>query len=432
MADLPITGGGVAAVFANALAQPLGTQQQSWATQIATGYIGDGARCILKRGGSTVYNDTFTGSPVANADGSIVMPAVLSPPAATNVAADIHTGVWTCRIEKASDATRSITGTLGPPGSGADFILSIDLDGTTGMSVGSIVFNPPGGLDVGYVPPSTGVPIYSAQTTVEDMGLGNSFPAFGFGASWSTWPNPAFVAWGNRGIFEEQADWVRNQGGVPGGAWRYFNKWMVPYLGAAHNAINLRVRFEKQKFLGRRRSTGNWEAILTGNADSIFWFPASLGGAIAIPGQLDYRKVNGGSEVMIQNTPNVAENTRYVHHGMWTGHFFFDPTPFDALMHSALCTLVLDNPAGVDQRANARVGMAMGGDCFPTSAGYNGIKPANTPAWAHSRIKQLTSSPQWCTTANLSNARQDYVGPNASVSVQSFLDRPPPRALVEA
>lgn len=432
MPDLAITGGGVAATYAAALGQTLGTQESYWGNAIATNYVGAAALIILKRNGSTVYEDAFTGSPTVTAEGAVVMPLALSPPAATHLAADIQTGTWTARVQKASDATRGIDGTCGPPGSGADFILSIDLDGTTAMAVAAIVFNAPSGLDAGYVPPSTGIPVYSPQTTIDDMGLANSFAAFGFGASWSVWPNPGFVAWGNRGIFEEQADWVRNQSGLPGGAWRYWNMWMVPYLGAAHNATNLRTRVEKAKFMGRRRTTGNWEIILQASEGSYTWFPASLGGAIAIPGSIDRRIVSGGSEVLIQNTPNVAESTRYVHHGLWTGHFYFDPTPFDALMHIMLAGLVLDNPAGTDSRANARVGMAMGGDCFPTSAGYNGIRPRNTPAWAHSRIKQLTTAKQWCSTANLTNARQDYTGPNASVSVASFLQRPPPRALVEA
>ncbi len=443
MPDLQISGGGVAAIHADALEETLGDQKAYWSDAIRSAYIGANPKIFLKRNGTTVYQTTFTGSATTNGDGDIQMPGALGGSPAVHSAADIDSGAWTCRIEKADDSAKAIEGTLGPPGSGAEFILSRDLDGSTAVTVGTLVLHAPSTLDFGYVPGGGGgdVPAYDPQTTVNDMGLDNDSTAMGFSNAWSTGyigstkVTPGFVAFGNRGIPSEQAPWFTQQSGVQpymGVPWRYQIPWMVPYVGAAHNCENLGVLVERGKFLGRRRSDGAW--VITRSANGGYsWFPASMSNATQIPGSIQSRSggVNG-SVVQFDNTPQRPANQRYVHHGVWGGLQYFDPTPYDAILHVMTAQLVLWNAAGVDQRSSSMVVMGMGGDSYPTTGGFSALGGANLPPFAGSRLKRITATKQWFSACNLSNCRQDYVGPNASVSVQSFLNNPPPRALVEA
>lgn len=438
MPDAQITGGGVAAIHTAALLETLGTQKASWSDDIRAGYIGSGSKVFLRRNGTLQYETTFTGAATTDGNGDIVMPGVLAAPS-TNLAADIDTGEWEMRIEHASDASKGINGTLGPPGSGANFILSKDTDGTNAVTAGTVKLLAPDTLDVGAG--GGDVPVYSPQTTINDMGLANDAVAFGFPNAWSTGlingqvVTPGFVAFGNRGIPGEQAAWFTSQVGVQpymGIPWRYSLPWFVPYVGPAHDAENLGVLVERGKYLARRRSDGVWVVVRAANG-GYSWFPASMANATGIPGTV--QSIPGGTNgsiAQIDNTLQKPASQRYVHHGVWGGVQYLDLTPYDALLHVMVAQLVLWNPAGVDERSTAELVMGMGGDSYPTSGGFSALGGANLPPFAGSRLKKITSTKQWFSVCNLSNARQDYVGANASISVQSFLDNPPPRALVEA
>ena len=134
------------------------------------------------------------------------------------------------------------------------------------------------------------------------------------------------------------------------------------------------------------------------------------------------------------NIFDLPYDQQYATHGAWGPQQYLDAAPYDCLMHICMAQLVLDNPAGVDERANAKWLMQMGGDFYPAQGGNQSLfgRFIAFPGFSASRLKYVTSTPQWFSTSNLSNARQDYIGPNSSVTVASFLANPPPRSLVEA
>ena len=442
MPDLEISGGGVASIHSTALAATLGTQKTTWSNAIRAAYIGTNAKLILKRNGSTVYSTTFSGAASTNADGNIVLPTSLGS-VVSNVAADIDSGTWTARIELASDSSKGITGTLGPPGAGKDFSLSADTDGTTPATVGSIILQAPSTLDVGYVPPGVGsIPVYGAQTTVDDMGLANDFNADQHSAPWATGRlpdgtivKPAAVVMGTRGEPSEMEAWWKNDSRtIPyqGYSWRYFTNWMVIFWGAGHSGSNLAARITRAKMLGRRRSDGQWVLLWKASSqlttEAYDWFRASVGNVVGYPGALQSRTPESDVIEVFMGNPKTNVPP-YSTHGTWGGLRSFDPTPYDCIWTGMVGSLVLWNPAGTDDRSGSQLVMHVGGDYYPTG----GHTPdAAYPSCGISRLVRLSETPRWHTMATLLNARQAYTGPTSAVSVQSFLSNPPPRALVEA
>ncbi|MBX3703988.1 MAG: hypothetical protein KF822_09460 [Steroidobacteraceae bacterium] len=431
MPDAQITGGGVAAIHTAALLETLGTQKAAWSDDIRSGYIGSAAKLILKRNGTKQYETTFTGAATTDGDGNILMPGALAAPS-THLAADIDTGTWTLRIEKASDSSKGIDGTLGPPGSDANFILSKDTDGSNAITAGTIKLLAPATLDVGAG--AGDLPAYSAQGTVSDMGLANDFNAYGSNTPWATGMSggqvvpPAAVVMGNRGRANELESWWTGLSEAQPylNKWNYFLLWMVGFFGGGHVGGNNAIKVWKAKKLARRRSDGQW--VLIRAASSYEWFPAALAGATQIPGSVNTQAPAPGISVVEMGDP-MARANKYVTHGLWGGINAFDQDSYDCILHAMCASLELWNPAGSDNRATSQITLQMGADYYPVN--YGGALPWY-PGCGLSRLKAVTPTKQWFTFANLSNARQAYIGQNASVSVSSFLNNPPPRALVEA
>lgn len=453
MADLPIKGGGVAALHAAALLEDLGDQKNYWSTQVISAYIGADPKLILHRAGVKVYEDTWDGTPTVDG-GDILMPNALAGTPGTNSAADIDSGTWTLTIEKASDSSKGIGPCpLGKAGAGLAFSLAGDLDGTLLVTQsGTIRLGAPDTLDAGFVEPETGIPAYSPQVTVDDMGLHNDAKGFGASNYYVTADQPgqvpAAVSFGVRQNPQEQADWIRAElqnTSYWNILWRYMYPWSYTFTAEGHSATNLRLRISKAKFLVRNRASKQWSAFMSAaGASSYSWAAAALanGQSLDQAPDLSVRTAGAGAEILVPNMFALAANQRYNLHGFWAGQTYMDCSSYDCIMHICLAQLVLDNPAGVDQRANARLMMHLGGDFYPAQGGNNSSgglfgRFIPFPGFAASRLKFVTATPKWFASANLLNARQDYnmpagATPPNSISVDSFLLNPPPRALVEA
>jgi hypothetical protein len=437
MPDIAIRGGGVAALHTAALAEPLGDQRDYWSTNVISTYIGANAILELWRSGVKVYADTLSGTPTVTSNGAIQLPAALTPPAVTNLAADIDTGTWTFRLVKAADATKYLEGTVGKTGSGANLILSMDLDGTATITVEAILLEPPADLDAGYVPPGTGIPVYSAQSTVNDMGLQNDHNAYDY-AGWNqpAWASglqngvqvpPGSVVMGNRGRPDELESWWTSQSFAQAHMypWRRYLPWWVILFGAGHTGDNNAVKTSRVKMLGRRRSDGVWVVITTPSSHG--WEPWDPTGNNDLSGA--YMPVSvpaaGTSIVYVGNPLSRTDSQQFFPHG-YGSVIDFDPTPYDCIMVAGLMSLELWNPAGADNRGTSQITYQLGGDYYPNA------KLPWYPGAGASRLIKVTSTPRWCSFANLSNCRQSYIGPNSSVTTSSFLQNPPPRSLVEA
>lgn len=451
MADVAILGGGVASLYSTALSQTLGTQKTYYATQVNSTYVGSNPKLQLWRDGTKVFERALSGA-AAITDGTIVLPTTWSGSATTHDAADIDSGAWLFRLVNASDGSKYLEGSAGKPGSGAHLIVSRDLDGTLDPVINDpIVFQTSSSLDADYVPPGTGIPLYSPQTTVDDMGLPNDAKGYGASNYYVTADQPgdvpAAVSFGVRQNPKEQADWIRGElqnTSYWNILWRYMYPWLYTFTVTGHNATNIRLRISKAKLLVRNRSTKQWSVFMSATSNSYSWAAAALGNGQSLDDYptLNVRSANGGTEVVVPNMFSLAANQRYNLHGFWAGQTYLDASSYDCIMHSCLAQLVLDNPAGADDRANAKLMMHLGGDFYPAQGGNNSSgglfgRFIPFPGFASSRLKFVTATPKWFGDATLLNARQDYITlPGTTVdnaiSVQSFLANPPPQSLIEA
>lgn len=109
-----------------------GQKNAAWCGAIAAG-IGSGYRIVARRDGVVVLDVSMSGS-LSSVYGGL---AIANSYATLNtlLSADIDTGTWTLRIEKASDAATYLQGSIGR--SGTDFILSADLSADDPFSLGA-------------------------------------------------------------------------------------------------------------------------------------------------------------------------------------------------------------------------------------------------------------------------------------------------------
>lgn len=132
------TSGLLSAANAAASGAADGAKNAAFCGAIATG-IGSGYKIVARRNGEVVLSLTMSGSLSASGAGLAIPNSYGSLD--TLLAADIDTGSWTLRVEKASDPAVYLEGTLGR--SGTDFILSDDLDPAKGFAISGLTLRSP-------------------------------------------------------------------------------------------------------------------------------------------------------------------------------------------------------------------------------------------------------------------------------------------------
>ena len=118
----------LATANAAAASAPDGSKNAAFCGALSTG-IGSGYKLVARRDGVIVLSMTMSGSLASSSYGLSIPDDYATLTVLT--AADIDTGSWTLRIEKASDAAVYLHGTLGT--AGTDFTLSADLDPAVGI-----------------------------------------------------------------------------------------------------------------------------------------------------------------------------------------------------------------------------------------------------------------------------------------------------------
>lgn len=404
-----------------------GAKNAAYLNAISTA-IGANYKVLLKREGSTVYTGTATGS-LSVAAGQIALPTSLG--SVTVSAADIDTGSWVIRVEKAADSAVYFQSTLTPTSGSGPFYLTADLESSGTLTLGSLVFASPE-FDTEA---SSGD---SVDKIISDMGNENDAAAIGIDSYpsqskyiWNANPaltnvTPGFTAFGNRWRIDEQADWVRNNTSIPaqyrtypGSQCKYIDLWYVISDASGHSANNTRVKVEAASLKLRNASSKVWTTPIS--QDSTGQFYASKSSVQSIGGSPDVRTVGNTKEILVP-----AGVWNYTIHGIVAAKYYVDISLYDAVLVTYKVSLVVDNPALTDDRASAKVLIWAGADVFPTERGWDDLNGQNLPAFAHSRLMFVTSTPQFIHACNLSNARQDYTGPNASITVESLRQYPPP------
>lgn len=433
--EIQAVGIDVEAIMADALLEPIGSQKAYYVNQLITA-LGANPKIRFSRDGTPVYADVAS-TVLQHVSGNLKFPANWGGSPSPHLAADIDTGTWIAEIEKAADSGVKLLLTAGPVGSDTHMRIDRDLDGSSLITPGDMLFAAPASLDVGA--PPVGDPNLLVDTVIDDMGLLNDDAAFGNNSWWSRNPPPgignAFNAWGTNWDAAVQAEWFANQDWVQsiiqGGTryWRYLLPWFVPYIGDTHAGSNHAVRFWKFKLFARRRSDGGWVMLRSDDAgSSTGWSRATLGAAIATGQPIDVEYGPSAVKMRCLNIFNPAEvpaNQQFVHHGWWSSPQYMDETQYDLIIHAVLASLELWNPQGEDNRDQASIVLAMGGDTYPSATWRPGAGRI-VPAFCHSRLKKVRVQPTWHTCATLLNCYQDHRGPTAGASVSSLRLNPWP------
>ncbi len=165
------------AAIAAANAAAIGSQDAAYLDSLISA-IGANYKRVLRRDGSTVWTGTASGS--LTRTGSTLNIAAITANASAD--ADIDTGTWTHRIEKASDATVYIESEVGPTGSGKPGILSNDLVSGASATLSAATMSGPG-----FDTATNGIlTLTQAYAAVGDL---NSFPPGNLQSG--TWPRSA-------------------------------------------------------------------------------------------------------------------------------------------------------------------------------------------------------------------------------------------------
>lgn len=308
----------------------------SWGTA-----IGSNADVILYRNGTPVWEAALTGAlPVVGP--SIVITAATQSSVSV---ADIDTGTWELRVEKSTDSAIYIGATVTAATVAESFRLSADLAADSTVSI-NITFNAPALDTVGGVGGDTGSGITLAllqsdvnQSLAHEMYLHGVPPEWSWGShanlavganppQLAGWGSPAFVVWG-------VASTERNN--VPG-----VHNWRL--------AVHSMLSFEKRGGQWMRQSS-DWH---TPPCPGAMYTDYETNASVAA----NKRETNGYSEIKFPNNGGSF-------------HFFTDRTPVGSTgaQHRATlinASLTLDNPAGIDDRAAARVVVLASGDYWKT------------------------------------------------------------------
>lgn len=355
----------LATANAAAASAPDGSKNAAFCGALSTG-IGSGYKLVARRDGVIVLSMTMSGSLASSSYGLSIPDDYATLTVLT--AADIDTGSWTLRIEKASDAAVHLEGTLGR--SGTDFVMSASLTADSTIALAGIYLRSPA-IDTPSAP-SSSLTLATMKSDVDtslqhdyllhsvppewDWGSG---PRPGAGANPpSGWASaPVFVPWGIISSERENPPGPHN--------------WRVAIHSVHHH----------------ERRGGSWSVI---RSDAC---PPCAGALYTdyetnanIPA--NKRETGGFSEVWIPNTG---------------GEFHFYPSPRHAVQVSGAehrvvlikLALTLDNPLGDDDRAAAHVTALAAGDYWISeSAGWSPDFSANYDYWI-GRARTLALYPTW-------------------------------------
>lgn len=301
--------------------------------------IGADAKVVLYREASAVWTATVSGAlPIV---GTAIFITAVSQVSVS--AADIDTGDWEVRVEKAADDTVYFGATVSKDGDTNEFALSDDLGSDDDITV-SLTFHAPD-LDSnggGGEPLALTLSIMKGdvnESLLHEMYLHGVPPDWRWGSHANYhlgpnppqrdgWGNPAFVPWGVCGTERNNPPGSHN--------WRY----------AVHAVYTA------------ERRNGQWSMVQAVTS------PSNIAGALYTNYETnantsaDSRTSNGFYEVKFPDTGGSLH--------FFTYRFAIPPT---GAQHRAVLiksSVTMDNPGGTDDRAAARLAILASGDYWKT------------------------------------------------------------------
>lgn len=412
------TSGLLAAAVSAAGAVSDGQKNAAFAGAISSG-IGSGYKIVARRNGIVVLDMTMSGSLGVSSAGISLPDSYAS--LSTLLAADIDSGSWTLRIEKAADSAVYLEGTIGRIGT--DFILSDDLDPTLGISLSGVF------LQVGLDTPADG--------SWSDVGL-SDMRKTGWGGSYGT----SYAANDDRPL-QMNASWTQASRAMlamgrypytpPGGTCEAFTSlnpdsgglsWIASVEPQALTAVwdklafwgelmlsttfpshatgytgNTRVQVWDCQAWIRLRSTGAWQLVRKSS---------SLGG---MNYRLDYSSTNGNIQFRsepggyLSFRPLAGTSPAYSAHYWWNVPVYptIDAYEVTDVLVAQKASLILHDSAGTDDREFSRFLIRTGADYYPTSNKAFGNNPgvgqgrakfvrAKWPAWEWAVMHTMTEA----------------------------------------
>lgn len=411
-----------------------GAKNAAYLTSIISS-IGSGYKIKAYRNGVAQIAMTMTGSMTAS--GSTITIPTSYASLDTLLTADIDSGTWTLRIEKASDANVYIEGSLGPAGGSTDFTLSFDTTSGGDVLLGSIKLIAPSYDTVSDTASTNNVQKIFQDVTGANDGYMHRFPTF---FNDTTLRDPSAVLMGSYPVGSAFTGWGYWWDSDPNvlaeykddDFWTHFWGWGVlheegtsQYSGSTrlNTATNLRLGIRNCVVAMRRKSTGVWQELAKTNSPG--WFRAFETNHRYADGSVDLRNNNtdGGQELLL------PAGAGYSYHFVAPGYkmdLSSIVADIDAIHVCCQVRLVLDNPAGTDDRANAKWMIYVGGDWMPN--GTSEVGQDGRPGYALSRLKRMRTDGnwEWINCINILEQRQDNNNPSRhSVPYASIVANPP-------
>ncbi|MBK8799417.1 MAG: hypothetical protein IPM07_25350 [Anaerolineales bacterium] len=199
--------------------------------------------------------------------------------------------------------------------------------------------------------------------------------------------------------------------------WPYMLPWFVVIDLTGHSATNTRVQYRNARAYIKSKSTGQW----------------TLGWSDNFGGESYEKSFAGGT-----NTPDVrAEATgglsvapplgNFLHHGWFGSVATINSPDVDCVFVTIQARLILDNPAGTDDRASAAFGVHIGADYYPWQTfrpETDALPPGYNPGVGLSRTVRMTNDWQHVNFATLSDALDQ--DPGGGITSSAFTSSPPP------
>lgn len=401
------TAGLLAAAVAAAGAVADGEKNAAFAGAISSG-IGSGYKIVARRNGIVVLDMTMSGSLGVSSAGISLPDSYAS--LSTLLAADIDSGTWTLRIEKASDPSVYLEGTIGR--SGTDFILSDDLNPALGISLSGIFLQV--GLDTSF----GGSWIDVGLSDMRRVGWSGSYAtsyalnddrSLQMPSTW-TQASRAMLAMGRypytppggtceafTGVNPDVGglSWVASvEPGALTAVWDKLAFWGEVTLSttfpshASGYVGNTRVAVWDCEVWIRLRSTGAWSLVRRSNDLGGMHYRADYAGT---NGNIQFRTEPSG---YLSFRPLSSTNPAYSAHYWWNVPVYPTINAYEVVdvVVAQKVSLVLHDSAGTDDREFSRFMLRTGADYYPTS----NQAFSNNPGVGQSRTKFIRAQwPNW-------------------------------------
>lgn len=206
--------------------------------------------------------------------------------------------------------------------------------------------------------------------------------------------------------------------------WEAATCWFVAWPGVGHAATNTGVNIKRLEFWVQRESTGEWRLENSGNLQ-IGW--PSVGGAVTTRVEAD-----GSRSFFLSGDRNggYVGGTPYALHGSTSRFALVDGDDIRCIYPRLEYKLILENPAGPNDMADAQIYVNIGADPWPTMSTVVGDYTPMTyaPQILSSRFELATVAPRYLQAATINPPAQEtgYPAGERSIARATFESNLPP------